>query len=219
MFEFVDSQHVSSSRILVVDDHALFRTGISMILSQYGQVKHILEATSVKEALKISVEPKIDVILLDLEMPQINGIDGISLLSDRFIDTPIIILSAEVNEILIKEAEYRGAAGFLHKSANYDEILRAIHYVMEGKSFHAVMNGKLPEPPSSEQLVTLTPRQKEVLAAMAKGLSNKVIARQLGMSENTVRVHVSAILSELGASNRTEATLIAQRRGLINTDG
>jgi len=189
-----------------------------MILSQYGHVAEVLEATNIHDALNVDNGSKIDLILLDLEMPLVSGIDGIEILLRKFAKTPIVILSAEMNEARVKEAKLKGASGFLHKSATSDEILAAINTVLNGGQYFGVATalGAKGTPNQTPDLSNnLTNRQREVLAAMAEGLSNKVIARQLALSENTVRVHVSAILAALGAGNRTEATFIAQRQGLI----
>ncbi len=206
---------MKDKHVLIVDDHALFRTGMQMILTQVGQARGVSEAESVKEAFDFN-ESGVDVVLLDIHLPGLNGIDGIKPIKDKFAGVPIIILSASSDDRSIKDAKTLGASGFLNKAALADEIVSSITAVLGGATC-------FPEDVElegvSEQTglsTTLTPRQIEVLIYLCEGKPNKLIARELEMSENTVRVHVSAILSALGASNRTEAILIAQREGITS---
>ena len=204
---------MKNKHILIVDDHALFRTGMQMILMQVGEARGISEANSIKEAFDFS-ESGVDVILLDIHMPGLNGIDGIKPLKDRFSGVPIIILSASSDNRSIKDAKDLGASGFLNKAALAEEIVASISNVLEGGSCFPE-DAEIDTMSEETSLANaLTPRQIEVLIYLCEGKPNKVIARELEMSENTVRVHVSAILSALGASNRTEAILIAQREGI-----
>jgi len=205
---------MKDKHVLIVDDHALFRTGMQMILTQVGQARGVSEADSVKQAFDFN-ESGIDVILLDIHLPGLNGIDGIKPIRDKFAGVPIIILSASSEMRLIKDAKALGASGFLNKATLADEIVSSITAVLDGATcFPDSTNSPSEQPVLS---TTLTPRQIEVLIYLCEGKPNKIIARELGMSENTVRVHVSAILSALGASNRTEAILIAQRKGITNS--
>lgn len=203
---------MQNKHILIVDDHSLFRTGLKMILTQIGNARGISEADSVKEALDFC-ESGVDVVLLDIHMPGINGIDGIKPLRDRFGSVPIIMLSANNDHAAMVQAKALGASGYLNKAASADEMVGSICKVMAGGTcfsddFDSVAS-------NADKLGnSLTPRQVEVLMYLCEGKPNKLIARELEMSENTVRVHVSAILATLGASNRTEAILIAQREGI-----
>ncbi len=187
-----------------------------MILTQVGEARGVSEAKSIKEALDFC-ESGIDAILLDIHLPGINGIDGIKPLLDRFGAVPIIILSANEDPNSIIDAKKLGASGYINKAANADEMVTSITKVLAGGMCfnHDASSGGTYE--SSNSLSrNLTPRQIEVLMYLCEGKPNKLIARELNMSENTVRVHVSAILSALGASNRTEAILIAQREGITS---
>ncbi|MDX1695333.1 MAG: response regulator transcription factor [Ketobacteraceae bacterium] len=197
--------------ILIVDDHALFRTGLSMILNQDGYHK-IQQAGSVSEAIKYRTT-NIDVILLDIQMPGINGIDGIAVLLTHFPGAAIIILSANEEPVNMAEAEVRGAKGFLLKSSHAEEISHAIMIVMNGGRFFPSCHADTM--PAGDSRERLTARQLEVLRLLCEGKSNKIIARELDMAENTARVHVSAILARLGASSRAEAILIAQKRRIV----
>lgn len=206
---------MQSKHILIVDDHALFRTGMRMILTQVGKASGISEASSIKEAFEFT-EHDIDIILLDIHLPGVNGIDGIKPLKDKYAGVPIVILSASTDPTSIAEAKALGAAGFLHKAAMAEEMVSSINTVLEGGT---CFSGDIVlEDYEHDRSLSnaLTPRQVEVLIYLCEGKPNKLIARELDMSENTVRVHVSAILSALGASNRTEAILIAQREGITS---
>jgi len=207
---------MQQKHILIVDDHSLFRTGLKMILMQIGEARGISEAASIKEALDFS-ESGIDVILLDIQLPGINGIEGIKPLRDRFGDVPIIMLSANSEPNRVSEAKALGASGFLNKSSSADAMVASISEVLAGGNCFRSPPLESSTGSSSHTIGSkLTPRQTEVLIYLCEGKPNKLIARELDMSENTVRVHVSAILAALGASNRTEAMLIAQREGITS---
>ncbi|MBL4671135.1 MAG: response regulator transcription factor [Arenicella sp.] len=206
---------MKNKHIMIVDDHALFRTGMKMILMQVGEAAGISEACSIKEAFDFS-ESGVDVILLDIHMPGLNGIAGIKPIRDKFFKVPIIVLSASSDINDMQKAKQLGASGFINKASLAEEMVSSISRVLEGKTcFPDDLNSREYSPKASLGNA-LTPRQIEVLIYLCEGKSNKLIARELEMSENTVRVHVSAILSTLGAVNRSEAILIAQREGITS---
>jgi len=205
---------MKNKHILIVDDHALFRTGLKMILTQVGEAAGISEADSIKEAFDFS-ESGVDIILLDIHMPGLNGIDGIKPIREKF-KVPVIILSASDDASVISKAKTLGASGFINKAALAEEMVSSITQVIDGGQCFPDDMSEDSDDAQSDQGLALTPRQVEVLIHLCEGKSNKLIARELAMSENTVRVHVSAILSTLGASNRSEAMLIAQRKGLTS---
>jgi len=204
---------MQSKNILIIDDHTLFRTGMKLILMQVGKAESVAEANSIKNSFELS-EQKFDVILLDIHMPGVNGIDGIKPLKEKFSNTPIIILSASTEMQDIAKAKSLGAAGFINKASAADEMVSSISLVIDGGS--CFCEEELDEAAIDNIGDGLTARQLEVLIHLCEGKPNKLIARKLDMSENTVRVHVSAILNTLGASNRTEAILIAQREGITS---
>jgi len=147
-------------------------------------------------------------------MPGLDGINGISVLQEQFKAIPIIILSATADAKRIAEARQRGAMGFLQKTATTDEFIKAINGALKGQTQFPKetlkgvgLNNEEPQ---------LTPRQLEVLALLAEGKSNKLIARQLDLSENTIRTHVGFILEQFNVVSRTEAVLVAQRLGLVH---
>lgn len=208
------------SRILLIDDHALFRTGLRMVLATNPDIGEIIEAGSLDEVLA-HAGARVDMILLDIQLPGLNGLEGITLLEKHIAKTPIIILSAQADAATIHEAKSRGAAGFVSKSSAVDEIFLAIAAVLTGKYYfppeclleHSTQDDAAQT--TCSPLKSLTPRQLEVLAQLCLGLSNKLIGRKLGMAENTVRVHVAAILNYLNASSRSEAILAAQRLEIV----
>ncbi len=203
---------MSKPSILIVDDHPLFRRGLCMIFEQASLCDTPIEAGSISEAKKI--ELPVDLILLDIHMPGLDGINGISVLKEKFRSVPIIILSATSSTQKIAEAQERGAIGFLQKTATTEEFVNAINGALKGQC-------QFPkEAPKGvgidNEQPHLTPRQLEVLGLLAEGKPNKLIARQLEVSENTVRTHVGSILEQLNVISRTEAVLVAQRLGLVH---
>lgn len=202
-------------QVLIVDDHALFRTGLQMILTEFGGIEFVHEAGSVAEATSFNNE-FVSIILLDIQMPGLNGLEGIKILKEKFEDIPIIVLSASQEESDIQEASQLGAQGFLNKTAKADSILSAISKVLKGDTHFPVQQRS--RTVKEKRTEELTARQLEVLTLLCEGKPNKLIARELDLSENTVRVHVSAILSVLNVSSRSEAMLVAQKQKLIRVN-
>ena len=210
----------SELKVLLVDDHPLFCDGLKGVLHQLASNLQITSAGSVEESLEIIPDlDDLDLVLLDLNLPGINGLDGIQKVRHQLPSTPLIIISASEDRDKILLAIEKGAKGFIPKSSSSEVILSAVKLVLSGGVYlplaaldevkskdnkHAKSNGRL-----------LTPRQLTVLELLSVGHSNKSIANQLSMAENTVRVHVSAILKLLGANNRTEAGVAAKRLGLL----
>jgi two-component system nitrate/nitrite response regulator NarL len=201
-------------RLLLIDDHTLFRTGLRLVLADLPVVGDILEAGSVMEAVEKFGETAIDMILLDIQLPGVNGLDGVKILQRRFVNAHILIVSGSTEQSAAQISQIPGVFGFLPKTANAREIEEAIRHCVENKPYFP-QPAALPE--SARQGSQLTPRQLEVLSHLCHGKSNKVIAHHMGLSENTVRVHVAAILDQLGVDSRVEAVLRAQQLGLINT--
>ena len=206
---------MEGKRVLLIDDHALFRTGMKLILTQVGQIGQVTEASTIKEAFALT-DQHFDIILLDIQMPGLNGIDGIKPLKEKFSGTPITMLSASSEAADVNKAKSFGASGFMNKSTAADEMISQINKIIKGENCFGDYDLSNPSAINEKLSDKLTNRQIEVLIHLCEGLPNKLIARELEMSENTVRVHVSAILATLGASNRTEAILIAQREGVTS---
>lgn len=214
-----------NAHLLLIDDHTLFRTGLRLVLADSPSVASIIEAGSVMGAVEEHRAASVDIILLDIQMPGLNGIEGIKVLRRHFCAARILIVSGTSGLETIPAAARKEIAGFLPKSASSVEIEDAIASCLRGGTYfnadpagadcgnpdgHAGANAY-----QGYQASSLTPRQLEVLDQLSQGRSNKIIAYHLGLSENTVRVHVAAILDYLGVVSRVEAVLEAQRRGLV----
>ena len=201
-----------TARLLLVDDHNLFRTGLRLIVQDHPAVGTIAEAGSIAEACALNAVDT-DLVLLDIQLPGMNGLDGLRPLRHACPKARIVLVSASVAPDAIHEARARGADGFLFKSASAEDILNAITCALARQPCFPIHNNHsaVPRGPGTP---SLTARQLEVLALLCTGKPNKVIARDLGLSENTVRVHVAAIFAQLGVNSRSAALLAAQRIGL-----
>lgn len=207
--------HLPTPSVLLIDDHNLFRTGMRMIMQLFPGMGKILEAGSVMLA-KEHAAHAVDVILLDIHMPGLNGLEGMGLLRSIFRQAKIVIVSASVSADAVSDAAQRGADGFLPKSASADDIYAALATVLSGGTCFPSLTGyDTPQSAVKSSVPALSARQMEVLAYLAQGKPNKVIAREMGLSENTVRVHVSATFAQLGVNSRTAAVLAAQQAGLV----
>ena len=201
-------------RILVVDDHPVVRDGLAAMLNTQSDFEVVGEASDGEEAVRKVADSDPDVLLLDLEMPGVDGIETLQRLRERKARARAIVFTVFDTDERIVSAMKAGAKGYLLKGAPRDDVFRAVRVVNEG--------GSLLEPLIASRFLdsinnpdALTARQKEVLKLIATGLLNKEIADRLYISERTVKFHVSEILAKLGAGNRTEAVAIATQRGLI----
>lgn len=198
-------------RILMIDDHALFRDGMRMLLHQLDPEAELLEADGCEEVLggRRWIPP--DLVLLDLGLPGLGGIDGVRSLRRKWADTRIVVISGVDDIGTIQTAIGAGAAGYILKAANSREMLTALRLVNAGGIYVPAYARSVIR---RHELPDLTARQRQVLDLLVRGLANRDIATELGMAESTVRGHVSELLAEFGARNRTEAARIALERGL-----
>ena len=207
-------------RILIVDDHDLFRKGLRLLLSGFDAELVILEAADCTQATAMAGEP-FDLVLLDLHMPAMSGLDALHSLRPSFESSPIVVLSGEDDPRQVRRAIDAGAAGFIPKSSTPDVMRSALRLVLAGEVYlpavalkgiddEAVEAGASPKRLGD----TLSDRQVDVLRKAVQGKANKVIARELGISEGTVKAHLSAAFRALGVRNRTEAVYAAARCGL-----
>lgn len=199
----------SKVRILLVDDHPLFSNGLRMLLHELEPAAQIATASTVAMALA-AVGP-FDLVLLDLHLPDARGLDGLQRIKQHMEDTPVVIVSANENPSLIRHCIQQGAMAFVSKTASSAELFIAMERVLDGETY--LPTGSLLASPAAPQ-IHLSPRQQEVLAKVIQGKANKVIARELGISDTTVSSHVAAVMAALDVHTRTEAVYRAASIGL-----
>jgi DNA-binding NarL/FixJ family response regulator len=209
-------------RILIADDHPVVRDGLVAILSTQSDFVVVGQAGNGRAALAQAQTLRADVLLLDLEMPEMDGVETLRQLKAANLELPVVVFTAFDTDERIVTAVQAGAKGYLLKGAPRQELFNAIRIVNDGGSLlQPAVASRLLRQVSLEREAAhepLTTREQEVLEALASGLQNKEIALKLAISERTVKFHVSAILSKLGAGNRTEAVSLAAQRGLIKLD-
>ena len=216
---------MSNISILVADDHPIVRDGLIAVLRTQADFDVVGEAGNGREVVEQYVRLMPDIVLLDLEMPEMDGVEALQALHGRFTNVRAIAFTAFDTDERILGAVRAGANGYLLKGASREELFRAIRVVHTGgsllepvvatKLLHQVSQ-RAAEPALPE---SLSAREQEVLSLMSRGLQNKEIAGQLFITERTVKFHVSSILGKLGAGNRTEAVAMAAQRGLVDLDG
>ncbi len=206
-------------KILIADDHGIVREGIKLLLAELSTELSVLEAADSKQVLAaVSENRDLDLILLDLYMPGVTDLDLLAEICNRYPHIPVIILSATDDARVMQRVIDRGAAGFIPKSAAQAVMTSAIQLVLSGGVYipPAMVHHHEDDAANPTARVThasqldLTNRQLEVLKLLGKGKSNKTIARELGLSAHTVKIHVTAIFKALGVSNRTEAAMASR---------
>lgn len=203
-------------KILLADDHKLVRAGLVLVLKQMQDGVELLEAGTSLEAVALAEENNdLDLVLMDLDLPDGSGLEALSAINAKAPTLPVVILSAMEDQAMIARSMELGARGFIPKSASGEVMINSLRLVLSGGICLPPGYADTQRSNGGEERPSLTQRQLEVLRYMAQGNSNKEIARELGISENTVRVHISAIISALDATNRTEAAYSAMRLGLI----
>ena len=205
---------MTSLRILLIDDHTLFRSGMRLVLQNGVSDVAVLEAASLEQAVRETELPP-SLVLLDIQLQGVNGLEGLGLLRQRWPGVPVVMLSSALDQEIIRQALARGAAAFVSKADTAEKIIQVVrsHLTVNlPKSASSSLGTDAPIEPVKPRL---TPRQCEVLDLLCEGLSNKVIAQRMGLSEFTVRGHVQAVLSLLGVTSRSQATFVARNGGLI----
>lgn len=210
-------------KVLLIDDHTLFRLGLKGLLERSG-IEVVGAASSGQEGLRKAQELAPDVILLDMRMPDMDGLAVLRNLREQGVSVPITILTTSEEERDLVECLRSGAQGYLLKDMDPEDLVAALRKIVVGESVVAPQlasalakalqqkssTPSIPETPLSD----LTPREREIIAHLAEGQSNKAIARDLGISDGTVKLHVKAILRKLNVRSRVEAAVIAVEQGL-----
>jgi DNA-binding NarL/FixJ family response regulator len=201
-------------RILCVDDHPLLREGIAALIENQSDMELVAQATNGREALDSFRQHRPDITLMDLQMPEMSGIDAMSTIRSEFPDARIIVLTTHTGDSLVSRAMKAGARAYLLKSAVRKELLDTVRAVHVGqKRVSPELAAEIAEHAADS---VLTPREVEVLRLVAGGNANKEVAARLSLTEETVKAHVRNILGKLGANDRTHAVAIAVKRGIID---
>lgn len=205
-------------RILIVDDHSVVRQGLRMFLGLDPELEIIGEAGDGNQAIGLARDLKPDVVLMDLVMPGLDGVAATQTIRQELPDTEVIALTSVLEDDLVLGAVRAGAIGYLLKNTEADELARAIKAAAAGQVqlSPTVAARLMREVQAPDTLETLTERETDTLRLLARGLSNKEIARTLCIGEKTVKTHVSNILAKLHLSSRTQAALYAVRIGLVS---
>jgi len=207
------SDHRTPIRILAVDDHSIFRGGIVGLIADESDMRLVAEASNGREAIQQFRTHRPDITLMDLQMPEMNGLDALIAIRGEFPEARIIVLTTYAGDVQVLRALKAGAQAYLLKNLLHKELLDTIRAVHAGK--------KALSPEASWQLAehatddALTPGEISVLRLIAEGNANKQIADQLSITEETVKGRVKNILSKLGANDRTHAAMIGLKRGII----
>jgi DNA-binding NarL/FixJ family response regulator len=202
--------------VLIADDHPVVRQGISVLLSVHDDMVVVGEAADGQEALELTGQLQPDVLLLDLKLPGLDGVAVLGQLPERSARTRALVLTSAADQAQVTLALRAGAAGFLYKDIDPDALVRAIRSVHDGHTLlareAAALLSSRPAGQDGRGIDSLTSREREVLGLLADGRSNREIAKALGVSEKTVKTHVSSVLAKLGVADRTQAAVLAVRQ-------
>jgi two-component system, NarL family, response regulator LiaR len=216
---------LAAIRVLIADDHAVVRQGLRTFLELQDDIEVVADARDGEEAVAAALDGHPDVVLMDLVMPALDGIEATRRILRERPDTRVIALTSFLDDDKLLPAVRAGAAGYLLKDVEPQELVRAIRTVNAGAALldpavtaRVMRELSEGEPAAGRPLDGgLTPREREVLGLVARGLPNKLIARELGIAEKTVKAHVSSVLAKLGVSDRTQAAVLAVRRGWVES--
>jgi len=206
--------------VLIVDDHPVFRRGLRSVLEDTAWVDEIVEAASVEEAVRVAVTGKVDVVAMDLVLPDGSGLEATARITRARPGLPVLVLTMHNDPGLTGPLLAAGARGYLVKETDSDLIVDALHAISRGATLFgphldpATVTVGVVEPRRASLLERLSPREREILIQLAAGRTNAQIGRQLGLSEKTIRNQLSALYLKLGVSDRTQAALRAREAGL-----
>lgn len=208
-------------RVLVVDDHPMLRSGLAELLEQADGIKLVGLAPDGDAGIELALGQDPDVVLMDIEMPGVGGIEATARIRAARPETQVVVLTSFSDRTRILEALDAGAAGYLLKDAEPDELLRGIRAAAAGDAPLAARAASelLAERREAHPATELTPREREVLLMVAEGLPNKLIARRLEITEGTVKAHLTRIFERIGVTDRTQAALWAERHRLAPSSG
>lgn len=213
-------------KVLIADDQEIVCEGLKRILETDPEIRVIGTANDGQEALNMINRELPDLVLMDLQMPRMNGVQAIRHLKESHPDLPVLVLTTYMDDKWLFDAIRSGASGYLMKDQPRQELLSAIHGTVAGESYiDPSVAGKVlssvassPNRPSSETSYNLTEREQEILNLLAQGLSNADISHRLFLSEGTVRNYTSTLFAKLGVTDRTQAVILAFRQGLVTND-
>ena len=211
-------------RILLVDDHELFREGVALLLRRLSSDLDITQAGSCEEALALPDDSGFDLLLLDIGLPGMSGLEGIALFKQKFLGLPIVALSSSEDYVLVRRTIDAGAMGFIPKTSSADVMIGALQLVLS-KGIYLPPSVFLGQSAPTDKTICrefgarpvdlgLTDRQTDVLYLVLQGKSVKLICREIGLAESTVKSHISAVLRALNVTTRTQAIVAASRIGL-----
>ena len=217
---------MSHIKIALIDDHTLFRSGIKALLSRQNDFEVIGEAADGLSGVKLVAQTRPDIVLLDLDMPVMNGREALAQILSAHPEQTVVMLTVSEDSDDLTECMRLGARGFLLKNINADFLLDSIRKAVDGDNvFSPEMTARLVQslispaaPPKNNELANLTPRELEILGYLAAGHSNKVIARHLDLAESTIKVHVQNILRKLELSSRVQAAVYAVQHKVPQPD-
>jgi DNA-binding NarL/FixJ family response regulator len=214
---------VSSVKVLIADDHPLVRDALARTVRELDPAAQVEQAGDFEMLLHLALEDggvPADLALLDLNMPGMDGTAGLRRLREQLPTLPVVVASGQDDTATIRAVLATGAAGFIPKSERSEVLLSALRLVLAGGIYVPARSLEAPTAPAPVSAAALlTPRQRDVLLALSRGQPNKSIARELGLTEGTVKIHIAAILRALQARNRTEAVVRARKLGLDTPTG
>jgi DNA-binding NarL/FixJ family response regulator len=203
-------------KLIIADDHSVVRDGLRWMLSDREDIQIVAEAGDGSELLQVLQGQAADIVLLDVRMPGLSGLDALPEIRESHPETKVIVLSMHDEPAYVRQALSLGAAGYVLKSSGRDELIRALEEVARGGTY---VQGEVAAPlaePGADQAHGLSPRELDVLVLLAEGMENKQVARALGISEATVKTHIKSIFERLGVRSRAEAVAVGMRTGIID---
>jgi DNA-binding NarL/FixJ family response regulator len=211
---------VVATTVYVIEDHAVVREGLRMLLEAAGRMRVVGTAASASEALREVRRTPPDVVLLDLDLGDEDGLEVLPRIQAAAPDARVLILTALRDPGRDEAALHAGARGFVHKDASADVVLRAVRAVAAGELWFEprllrASKAGAPAPPAAQPFASLTPREREIVGLVGEGLRNEQIARRLGITDKTVRNHLTGVFEKLGVSGRLELAVFAYRHGLV----